>query len=81
LPLYKGLDTHERALADGAVEHGCSVHWVVPALDAGPVIAQARVAVLPADTPETLAQRVLAEEHRLYPAALALVARGEARLD
>lgn len=80
LPLYKGLDTHARAIADGATEHGCSVHWVTPELDDGPVIAAARVPVLAGDTPETLAARILVEEHRLYPQALAMVARGEARL-
>jgi phosphoribosylglycinamide formyltransferase 1 len=74
LPLYRGTHTHRQALAAGATEHGCSVHWVVPELDAGPVIAQARVPVLPGDTEETLAARVLAEEHRLYPQALRQVA-------
>lgn len=77
LPAYKGLDTHERALADGATEHGCTVHFVTPGMDEGPIIAQATVPVLPGDTPETLAARVLAEEHRIYPEALARVARGE----
>lgn len=76
LPAYKGLHTHARALADGATEHGCTVHWVVPDLDAGPIIAQARVPVLPDDTAETLAARVLAKEHRIYPEALAEVAHG-----
>lgn len=75
LPAYRGLDTHARALADGAAEHGTSVHWVTPELDGGPVIAQARVAVDPGDDPETLARRVLAQEHRLYPAVLALLTR------
>jgi phosphoribosylglycinamide formyltransferase-1 len=73
LPRYRGLDTHARALAAGDREHGASVHWVTPELDAGPVIAQARVAVEPGDTAERLAARVLAQEHRLYPAALALL--------
>lgn len=73
LPAYRGLDTHARALADGATEHGASVHWVTPELDAGPVIAQARVPVLDDDSAASLAERVLAEEHRLYPAALALL--------
>jgi phosphoribosylglycinamide formyltransferase-1 len=77
LPAYRGLDTHARALADGAVEHGCSVHFVTPGLDEGPVIARARVPVLPGDTPDTLAARVLVAEHHLYPAALARLARGE----
>ena len=75
LPAYKGLHTHERALADGAKTHGCSVHHVTAELDAGPVILQAEVPVLPGDTPETLSARVLKEEHRIYPQALALLAR------
>lgn len=75
LPAYKGLHTHERALADGAMVHGCTVHHVVADLDAGPIIRQAKVSVLPRDTAETLAARVLAEEHRIYPQALADVAR------
>lgn len=81
LPLYRGLDTHARALADGATEHGCSVHFVTPGLDEGPVIAQARVPVLAGDTAETLSDRVLVEEHALYPRALAMVATGEVRFD
>ncbi len=76
LPAFKGLDTHARALAAGVKEHGCTVHFVTAEMDGGPVIAQARVPVLPGDTPETLAARVLAEEHRLYPAALCQVASG-----
>ncbi|MDT8409473.1 MAG: phosphoribosylglycinamide formyltransferase [Wenzhouxiangellaceae bacterium] len=75
LPKYRGLDTHQRALAAADAEHGASVHWVTPELDAGPVIAQARVPVRPEDTRETLAERVLEQEHRLYPAALALLIR------
>jgi phosphoribosylglycinamide formyltransferase-1 len=75
LPLYKGTHTHERALADGVKVHGCSVHYVTEELDGGPVIAQSEVPVLPGDTPETLSARVLVEEHKLYPKALALVAR------
>lgn len=75
LPLYKGLHTHERALADGVREHGCTVHLVTPELDDGPVLAQARVSVQPGDDAERLAARVLVEEHRLYPAALADLAR------
>jgi formyltetrahydrofolate-dependent phosphoribosylglycinamide formyltransferase len=71
LPKYKGLDTHARAIEAGDAEAGCSVHVVTPELDDGPVVAQARVPILPGDTPETLAERVLKEEHRLYPAALA----------
>jgi phosphoribosylglycinamide formyltransferase 1 len=72
LPLYKGLRTHERALADGVKTHGCTVHFVSAEVDGGPVIAQSLVPVLPGDTPETLAARVLAEEHKLYPKALAM---------
>jgi phosphoribosylglycinamide formyltransferase-1 len=75
LPAYKGLHTHERALADGARLTGCTVHHVTAELDAGPVILQAEVPVLPGDTPATLAARVLQEEHRIYPQALAILAR------
>lgn len=75
LPLYKGLDTHARALADGATRHGCSVHLVTPELDGGPVLLQAEVPVLAGDTAESLSARVLAEEHKLYPRALAQFAR------
>lgn len=77
LPLFKGLHPHQQALDAGAVEHGCTVHWVVPELDDGPAILQARVPMLPDDTAERLAARVLIEEHKLYPEALARVARGE----
>jgi phosphoribosylglycinamide formyltransferase-1 len=76
LPAFKGLDTHARALAAGAKTHGATVHFVVPELDSGPIIAQESVAVLPGDTAETLAARVLAVEHRLYPLALKQVAEG-----
>jgi phosphoribosylglycinamide formyltransferase-1 len=76
LPAFKGLDTHERALAAGVKQHGATVHFVVPEMDAGPIIAQAAVPVHDGDTADTLAARVLAEEHRLYPAALKLVAEG-----
>jgi phosphoribosylglycinamide formyltransferase 1 len=75
LPAYKGLHTHERVLADGAKIHGCSVHHVTAELDAGPVILQAEVPVLPSDTPDTLSARVLIEEHKIYPKALAIIAR------
>jgi formyltetrahydrofolate-dependent phosphoribosylglycinamide formyltransferase len=78
LPAFKGLDTHARALAAGAAEHGCTVHYVRADVDDGPVIAQAKVPVFADDTAEILAARVLAEEHKLYPAALALVAAGAA---
>ena len=80
LPAYRGLDTHKRALADGVKEHGCTVHFVVPELDAGPVIAQAIVPVLDGDTEETLSARVLIVENRLYPEALAKVAASLAPL-
>ena len=75
LPDLRGLNTHKRALAQGLAEHGCTVHFVTAELDAGPVIAQARVPVLPGDDAEALAARVLREEHRIYPAALNGVAR------
>ena len=80
LPAFKGLNTHERALAAGVKEHGATVHFVVAEMDAGPVIAQGRVKVADNDTPETLAARVLAIEHRIYPLALRLVAEGRVRL-
>ncbi|QBR71317.1 phosphoribosylglycinamide formyltransferase [Beijerinckiaceae bacterium] len=80
LPAYRGLNTHERALADGVKIHGCTVHFVVPAMDEGPIIGQAAVPVLDSDTPASLAARVLAQEHLLYPAALACVAEGRARV-
>lgn len=80
LPLFKGTHTHRQALEAGVSEHGCSVHFVVPELDAGPVILQAKVPVLPGDDEETLSKRVLVEEHKLYPAALAEVASDRARL-
>lgn len=70
LPKYKGLDTHARALEAGDKEAGCTVHHVVPEMDAGPIIAQAVVPILPDDTQETLRVRVLEQEHLLYPAAL-----------
>jgi len=71
LPRYKGLDTHARAIAAGDTESGCSVHVVTEALDGGAVLGQARVAILPGDTAERLAERVLAAEHLLYPKVLA----------
>ncbi|WP_299356200.1 phosphoribosylglycinamide formyltransferase [uncultured Shimia sp.] len=77
LPKYKGLQTHARALEAGETEHGCSVHLVTPALDDGPILGQARVPVLADDTPDTLAARVLEQEHRLYPAALRRFAAGD----
>ncbi len=70
LPKYKGLNTHARAIEAGDAQAGCSVHEVTAELDGGPVLGQARVPILPGDTPETLAARVLVEEHRLYPRVL-----------
>lgn len=80
LPAFRGLHTHEQALAAGVKIHGCSVHYVVPELDAGPIIAQVAVPVLPGDDTATLSARVLAQEHVLYPAALARVVMGKAAL-
>ena len=80
LPLFKGTHTHAQALAAGVRLHGCTVHYVVPELDAGPIVAQAAVPVRAGDDPDSLAARVIVQEHRLYPAALALVAGGHARL-
>jgi phosphoribosylglycinamide formyltransferase-1 len=74
LPAYKGLDTHARALADGAREHGATVHFVTAGMDEGETILQEAVPVLPGDTPETLGKRVLAVEHRIYPQALRMIA-------
>lgn len=74
LPKYPGLHTHQRALDAGDAEAGCSVHWVTEGVDEGGVIAQARVSVLANDTADTLADRVLGEEHKLYPKAVALAA-------
>jgi phosphoribosylglycinamide formyltransferase 1 len=77
LPEFKGLDTHARALAAGVKMHGCTVHFVVPELDSGPIVLQEKVPVLAGDTEETLAARVLAAEHRIYPAALRILAEGK----
>jgi len=81
LPLFKGTHTHARALEAGVRLHGCTVHYVVPELDAGPIVAQAAVPVRAGDDPDSLADRVIVQEHRLYPAALALVAGGKVRLE
>ena len=82
LPKYPGLHTHARALEAGDAEAGCSVHEVTAELDGGPILGQARVPVLPGDTPESLAARVLVEEHRLYPMVLRRFADGDrGRLD
>jgi phosphoribosylglycinamide formyltransferase-1 len=79
LPAYPGLDTHARAIADGAKEAGCTVHHVVAEMDAGPIIIQARVPIRPGDDAEALAARVLEEEHRIYPEAVRRIAEGRAR--
>jgi phosphoribosylglycinamide formyltransferase-1 len=81
LPAYKGTKVHERVIEAKEALSGASVHFVVPELDAGPVIAQASVPVHPSDTPQTLADRILAVEHQLYPEALKLLARGEVKLE
>ena len=72
---------HERVIEAGEMQSGATVHFVVPELDAGPIVAQARVPVHPSDTPDVLAARVLAVEHQLYPAALKLLAAGKVRLE
>lgn len=77
LPKYKGLNTHARALAAGDTDHGCTVHLVTPALDDGPILGQAHITVHPDDTADTLAARVLVQEHRLYPAVLRRFAGGD----
>jgi phosphoribosylglycinamide formyltransferase-1 len=79
LPLYPGLHTHQRALEAGDTEAGCTVHEVTPVLDDGPILGQARVPVLPGDSAETLAARVLGMEHQLYPAVLRRYATGDRR--
>lgn len=79
LPSFIGLDTHERALERGVRIHGCTVHFVNNELDAGPIIAQAAVPVVPGDTAETLGARVLEAEHKLYPHALRLIAEQKVR--
>lgn len=80
LPKYRGLNTHERALADGAIEHGASVHFVTTNLDAGPLIIQTKVPVLAGDSPDVLAERVLKEEHRILPQAIRWFAEGRLRI-
>jgi phosphoribosylglycinamide formyltransferase-1 len=81
LPEFRGLRTHHRALEAAVREHGASVHFVTEELDGGPVIAQARVPVLESDTADTLAERVLRQEHRLYPQTLRWLAEGRVRWD
>ena len=80
LPSFKGLDTHARALAAGVKLHGATVHFVVPDMDSGPIVAQGALAVRDDDTEETLGARVIKLEHRLYPLALRLLAEGRARV-
>ena len=77
LPKYRGLNTHARAIAAGDIEAGCTVHEVTPELDDGPILGQARVPILPDDTADRLAARVLVQEHRLYPAVLRRFASGD----
>jgi len=81
LPAFPGLDTHRRALAAGARVHGCTVHFVTPAVDSGPIILQASVPVPPGDTEERLAARVLVEEHRIYPLAVRWFVEGKLKLE
>ena len=81
LPAYPGIDTHERALQDGVKIHGCTVHFVTPDLDHGPIIIQAAVPVLRDDTAQSLSARVLYEEHRIYPQAVRWLCRNQVWLD
>ncbi len=81
LPLFKGVHVHEQALAAGVRVSGCTVHFALADLDAGPIVAQAAVPVLTGDTPDSLAARVLVQEHRIYPEALRMLASGEVRLE
>ncbi|MGB8516552.1 MAG: phosphoribosylglycinamide formyltransferase [Gallionella sp.] len=81
LPAYTGIDTHARALNDGVKIHGCTVHFVTPDLDHGPIIIQAAIPVLPDDTAQTLAARLLYEEHRIYPQAVRWLCQNQITLD
>ena len=81
LPSFTGLHTHERALAAGAKLHGCSVHFVTPELDAGPIVIQAAVPVLANDTPDALSKRVLRQEHAVYPRAIKWFLEGKLVID
>jgi len=81
LPSFRGIDTHQRAIEAGVKLHGCTVHFVRAEVDAGPIIAQAAIPVLPEDTAESLADRLLMAEHQLYPQALGWVASGRARIE
>jgi len=80
LPAFRGLHTHERVLEAGVRFAGCTIHFVRPAMDDGPIIVQAAVPVRPDDTPDTLAARVLEQEHRIYPLAVRLIAEGRVRV-
>ena len=80
LPLFPGLDTHSRAILAGMRVHGCTVHYVTERMDEGPIIAQAAIGIEPGDTAETLSDRLLAAEHRLYPHALKMVLTGDVRM-
>ncbi|GHF27688.1 phosphoribosylglycinamide formyltransferase [Kordiimonas sediminis] len=80
LPAYKGLHTHARALEDGVRFAGCTIHFVRPEMDNGPIIMQAAIPILPVDTPESLAARTLTFEHQMYPAAVRLIAEGKVRV-
>ena len=80
LPAFPGMHTHEQALATGVQSHGCTVHFVTPVLDHGPIIAQGVVPVMPDDTPDTLAARVLTVEHRVYPAVATWLAQSRVKL-
>ena len=80
LPRHKGLDTHARAIADGAQKAGCSVHFVVPEMDAGPIILQKEVAIDDGETADSLAAKVLVQEHIAYPEAVKLVAEGRIKI-
>jgi phosphoribosylglycinamide formyltransferase-1 len=81
LPLFPGLATHQQALDAGVTEHGATVHFVTAELDHGPAVAQARIQVLPGDTPQTLAERLLVQEHLLYPRAIRLVVEGRVSIE
>lgn len=81
LPQFKGLHTHRRALEAGVREHGATVHFVVPEIDSGPIVLQASVSVRDGDSEESLAERVLEVEHRIYPQALRMVAEGRTKLE
>jgi phosphoribosylglycinamide formyltransferase 1 len=80
LPAFTGLDTHKRAIDSGAKMHGCTVHYVVHDMDAGPIIAQSAIPILDNDTPDSLAERVLTLEHAVYPVAIGLLVSGKLRI-